>query len=112
MNIIERRLNDVIVLELDGNLASEGNVQFRKCVTATIDAGTRKLVINMARVEYMDSTGLDELVSCYAKLYRMRGRLKLLHPSNRLQYVLTITKLNYVFETFSSESAAVASFNQ
>ena len=110
MNIIERKLNDVTVLDLEGNLALESNAQFRKHVADIIDAGARKLIINMARVKYMDSSGLGELISCYTTLQRMSGRIKLLHLSDRLQRLLVITKLTSVFETFDSEPAAVASF--
>jgi anti-sigma B factor antagonist len=110
MNIIERTLNDVIVLDLEGNLALESNAQFRKHVTDIIDAGARKLIVNMARVKYMDSSGMGELISCYTTLQRVSGRIKLLHLSDRLQYLLVITKLTSVFETFDSESAAIASF--
>jgi anti-sigma B factor antagonist len=110
MNIIERTLNDVIVLDLEGNLALESNGQFRKHVTDIIDAGARKLIVNMARVKYMDSGGLGELISCYTTLQRVSGRIKLLHLSDRLKYLLVITKLTSVFETFDSEPAAIASF--
>ena len=112
MNIIERTLNDVTVLDLEGNLALEDNAQFRKRANAIIDAGARKLIVNMARVKYMDSSGLGELISCYTALQKVSGCVKLLHLSNRLQYLLAITKLNTVFETFDSEPAAVASFSQ
>jgi anti-sigma B factor antagonist len=110
MIIIERTLNDVTVLDLEGNLALEGNKQFRKHLADIIDAGARKLIINMARVKYMDSSGLGELISCYTTLQLVNGRIKLLHLSDRLQYLLAITKLNSVFETFDSEPAAVDSF--
>ena len=112
MNIIECRVNDVTVLDLEGNLAQEGNAQFSKHITATIDAGVRKLIVNMANVSYIDSSGLGELISCYTILQRVSGRVKLLHLSGRLQYLLVITKLSTVFETFDSESAALASFSQ
>ena len=110
MNIIERKLNDVTVLDLEGALALEGNKQFRQRVTAIIDAGARKLIVNMARVKYMDSSGMGELISCYTTLQRVSGRIKLLHLSDRLKYLLVITKLTSVFETFDSEPAAIASF--
>src|SRR5919204_2220064 len=100
MNIIERALNDVTVLDLDGSLALEANALFRERVTATIDAGSRKLIVNMARVSYMDSCGLGELISCYMAMQRVNGRFRLLHLSNRLQRLLVITKLTTVFETF------------
>jgi anti-sigma B factor antagonist len=112
MKIIERTLNDITVLDLDGNLALEGNAQFRKQVNATIDAGARKLIVNFARVPYMDSSGLGEIISCYTTLQRVSGRLKLLHLSNRLLHLLAITKLITIFETFDSETAAVSSFSQ
>jgi anti-sigma B factor antagonist len=110
MNIIERTISDVTVLDLEGNLALNENARFRKYVAGAIDAGVRKLIVNMARVKYMDSSGLGELISCYTALQRLNGRVKLLHLSDRLQYLLAITKLDSVFESFDSEPAAVSSF--
>jgi len=110
MNIIERKINDVTVLDLEGDLALDENARFRKHVTGAIDAGTRKLIVNLAGVEYMDSSGLGELISCYTALQQLNGHVKLLHTNNRLQYLLAITKLDSVFETFDSEPAAVSSF--
>ena len=76
-----------------------------------IDAGARKLIVNMARVPYMDSSGLGELISCYTTLQRLSGRVKLLHLSDRLQYLLAHHEArSHVFETFDSEPAAVSSF--
>src|SRR6266511_3514138 len=83
MNIIERTLNDVTVLDLEGNLALEGNKQFRLHVAAAIDAGVRKLILNLAGVPYMDSSGLGELISCYTAMQKLSGSVKLLHPSKR-----------------------------
>jgi anti-sigma B factor antagonist len=88
----------------------EGNAQFRKRVAVAIDAGARKLIVNLARVEYMDSSGLGELISCYTAMRRVSGQLKLLHLNRRLQHLLAITKLATLFEAFDSEPAAVASF--
>ena len=99
MNIIERKLNDVTVLDLEGGLALEDNAQFRKLVTAIIDAGARKLIVNGEGRSTMDGSGLGDPISCYTTLQRMSGRIKLLHLSDRLQYLLVITKLTYVFET-------------
>jgi anti-sigma B factor antagonist len=112
MDIIERTLNGVTVLDLEGDLALESNAHFRKHVAGAIDAGARKLIVNMARVKYMDSNGLGELISCYTALKKVSGRVKLLNLNDRLQYLLVITKLNSLFETFDSESAAVSSFSE
>jgi anti-sigma B factor antagonist len=110
MNIIERALNDVTVLDLVGNLALEGNKQFRRHVAATIDAGARKLILNLAGVPYMDSSGLGELISCYTAMQKLSGSVKLLHLNDRLRHLLTVTKLSALLETFDSESAAISSF--
>jgi anti-sigma B factor antagonist len=110
MNIIERTINDVTVLDLEGNLALDENARFRKYVAGAIDSGVRKLIVNLAGVKYMDSSGLGELISCYKALQHLNGRVKLLHLNNRLQYLLAITKLDSVFESFDSEPAAVSSF--
>ncbi len=69
MNIIERTINDVTVLDLEGNLALNENARFRKHVTGAIDAGARKLIVNLARVKYMDSllaiTKLDSVFETF-----------------------------------------------
>jgi anti-sigma B factor antagonist len=111
MKIIERTLNDILVLDLDGNLALEANAEFRKQVNVAIDAGARKLIVNFARVPYMDSSGLGELIACYITLRQVDGHLKLIHLSDRLQTLMAITKLGAIFETFDSEPAAVSSFD-
>jgi len=111
MNITERTVNDITVLELEGELALDNNAPFRKKANAAIEAGTRKLIVNLAQVNYMDSSGLGELISCYTTLRKLGGRLALLKLNHRLQHLLTITKLHLVFEIFESEAAAVASFN-
>ena len=110
MKINERTLNDVTVLDLDGNLAREENAQFKKRVHATIDAGARKLLINLAGVAHMDSSGLGELIHCYTSMRGVSGHVKLLHPNYRLKNLLVITKLITVFETFDSEPLALSSF--
>jgi anti-sigma B factor antagonist len=107
MNIIERTINDVTVLDLEGNLALNENARFRR-----LGAGAHKLIANLARVKYMDSSGLGELISCYTALQRLNGHVKLLHLSDRQQYLPAIAKLDSVFETFDSEPAAVSSFVQ
>jgi len=112
MNITERTVNDVTVLDLEGDLALSENVRFRKYITGAIDAGVRKLIINLASVRYMDSSGLGELIACYTTMQQVNGQIKLLHLNDRLQYLLAITKLNSVFETFDSELEAVSSFRR
>lgn len=110
MNISERILSGVTVVDLNGNLTREENTQFKEGVAAIINAGARKMIVNLAGVEHMDSSGLSELISCYTTMRGLSGDVKLLRPNHRLKNLLVITKLITVFETFDSEPAAVSSF--
>jgi len=110
LNINERKLNDVTVLDLDGSFVLGGDGKFRQFVNANIESGSRKLIVNLAKVGYMDSSGLGELISCYTQMQRVSGHMKLLNLNNRLNQLLVLTKLITVFETFDSETAAISSF--
>ena len=110
LNINERKLNDVTVLDLDGSFVLGGDGKFRQLVNANIEGGGRKLIVNLAKVGYMDSSGLGELISCYTQMQRVSGHMKLLNLNARLNQLLVLTKLITVFETFDSETAAISSF--
>ena len=110
LTINERKLNDITALDLEGNFVLGGDGQFRQRVTANVEGGSRKLIVNLAKVSYMDSSGLGELIACYTQMQRVNGQMKLLNLNSRLNQLLIITKLITVFETFDSEAAAIASF--
>ncbi|HST24256.1 MAG TPA: STAS domain-containing protein [Blastocatellia bacterium] len=110
MTIQERKLDDITVLDLEGTFVLGGDSDFKKRVETAITDGSRRLLINLAKVSYMDSSGLGELISGYTKMQRVSGHMKLFNLSKRLNQLLVITKLITVFETFDSESAAISSF--
>ena len=110
MTIKERKLNDITVLDLEGTFVLGGHAEFKQHVETAITGGSRKLLVNLAKVNYMDSSGLGELISGYTKMQRVSGQMKLFSLSKRLNQLLVLTKLITVFETFNSESEAVSSF--
>ena len=110
MTIEERKLDDITVLDLNGTFVLGGDADFKKRVETVITGGNRRLLINLAKVSYMDSSGLGELISGYTKMQRVSGQMKLFNLSKRLNQLLVITKLITVFETFNSEADAVSSF--
>ncbi|MCS6884049.1 MAG: STAS domain-containing protein [Acidobacteriota bacterium] len=111
MNISERQIEDVTILDLEGKiLLGDGDVQLKQYVADLIARGVRRVLLNCKDVPYMDSSGLGEVVRCYTAVKRAGGELKLVNLSKRLVYLLTITKLITVFETFDSEEAAIRSF--
>jgi anti-sigma B factor antagonist len=111
MQIHEREVNDVTILDLHGKLTlGEGDELLRDKVNSIVHQGHKKIVLNLAEVPYIDSAGLGEIVRTYTTVSRQGGSLKLLSLTKRIQDLLAITKLLTVFETFDSEKDAVASF--
>ncbi len=111
MQIHEREINDVTILDIHGKLTlGEGDELLRDKVNSLMHQGRKKMVLNLAEVPYIDSAGLGEIVRTYTTVQRQGGSLKLLNLTKRIQDLLAITKLLTVFETFDSENAAVASF--
>jgi anti-sigma B factor antagonist len=112
MQITERSVGDVMVLDLKGKITlGEGDELLKDKVNSLINQGHRKLVLNLAEVPYLDSAGLGEVVRAYTTVSREGGNLKLLNLTKRITDLLSITKLLTVFETFESENDAVRSFS-
>jgi anti-sigma B factor antagonist len=112
MQIEERAVGDVIVLDLKGKITlGEGDELLKDKVNSLVNQGHKKIVLNLAEVPYIDSAGLGEVVRTYTTVSRQGGSLKLLNLTKRITDLLSITKLLTVFETFDSENDAVRSFS-
>ncbi|MGH9140382.1 MAG: STAS domain-containing protein [Vicinamibacterales bacterium] len=112
MQIEERIVGDVVVLDLKGKITlGEGDELLKDKVNSLVNQGHRKIVLNLADVPYIDSAGLGEVVRTYTTVSRQGGSLKLLNLTKRITDLLSITKLLTVFETFDSENEAVRSFS-
>ncbi len=86
--------NSIVVLEMQGKLMiGDGDVLLREKVEDLVEAGHRRIVLDLADVPYVDSAGLGEIVRCYTTLSRKNGRLKLRNPTKRIQDLLAVTKL-------------------
>ncbi len=111
MEITERTIGDLTILDLHGRLvAGDGDEVLRDAVDRLANAGRRKLLLNMQDVPYVDSGGLGVLVSKYVTLRRREGELKLSNLGPRVTRVLSITKLLTVFDAHDTEAEAVKSF--
>ena len=112
MTITERTNGGVCILDIDGpiTIGPGGSDMLADKVRSLLQQGHRQLLINLAAVPYMDSTGLGAMVHAYATATRQGGSVKLLNSTKKLHDLLVITKLSTVFESFDSEPAAVASF--
>ena len=111
LNISERQVGDITVLDMDGKITiGEGSVALRTAIRHLLEEGKKKILLNLANVSYIDSSGIGELVSGFTTVTNQGGAVKLLNLTKRVQDLLQITKLYTVFEVFEDEAAAVRSF--
>lgn len=108
-----RDVGDVTVIDMEGRITlGEGSALLRDLVKQNLNKGRKKIVMNLAGINYIDSTGLGELVSGYRMVKSEGGELKLLNLSKKVTDLLQITKLYTVFDIHSQEAQAVGSFNR
>jgi anti-sigma B factor antagonist len=111
LNISERQAGDVTVLDLSGKITiGEGSVSLRSAIRRLIEEGKKKILLNLGQVSYVDSSGIGELVSSFTTINREGGQLKLLNLSQKIQDLMTITKLHTVFDVYDEETPALNSF--
>jgi anti-sigma B factor antagonist len=107
-----REVGDVRVIDMDGRVTlGEGSALLRDLIHESLAKGRKKIIINMAGIVYIDSTGLGELVSGYRLVKSEGGELKLLNLNKKVTDLLQITKLYTVFDIHNQEAQAVASFH-
>lgn len=111
MQLTQRTINDVTILDLDGRLTiGDGAELLRDTVKKLVAEGKTKVLINLTKVPYVDSGGLGELVHCSVSAKKKTGAVKLMGLASRITDLLAITRLVTVFDTFDAETAALDSF--
>src|SRR5262247_1162605 len=112
LNINERQAGDVTVLDMSGKITiGEGSVALRSGIRRLLEEGKKRILLNLSGVSYVDSSGIGELVSSYTAINKEGGQLKLLRLTQKLQDLLTITKLLTVFDAYEDEADALSNFN-
>jgi anti-sigma B factor antagonist len=111
LSINERQAGDVTVLDLNGKITiGEGSVALRGAIRRLIEENKKKILLNLASVGYVDSSGIGELVSSFTSVNKEGGQLKLLKLTQKIQDLLAITKLLTVFDVYDDESTALNSY--
>ena len=111
LEIQQRTHEEVVILDTKGRLTvGPEATQLREQVSALAAAGSKNVILNLAEVNYIDSTGLGALVMCATTLRKAGGDVKLLNLTKRSLELLVITKLATVFALFTDEQDAVNSF--
>ena len=106
-----RNIGNVAVVDLTGKITiGEGDVVLREEVNKLLESDTKSILLNLNGVTYMDSAGIGELVACYKRAAETGAKLKLLNPSGRVSDLLSLTKLQQVFDIYNDEKDALVSF--
>ncbi len=111
MKVSTRQIDGITILDLSGRITlGEGSVQLREAVRDLLAKGSKQILLNVGDVNYIDSSGIGELVSAYTAVRNQGGDLKLLNLTKKVHDLLQITKLYTVFDIKDDEASAVASF--
>lgn len=111
LKLTRRERESVIIFDLAGRLvAGEETSVLRDAIKEVSATGGAQVILNLANVDYIDSTGLGSLVICFSTMRKAGGSVKLLNLSRRNVELLVLTKLETVFEVFADEQDAVNSF--
>ena len=106
-----RQVDSVTVVDVSGRITlGEGCVQLRELIRDQLSKGNKNILLNLADVTYIDSSGIGELVSAYTGVSKQGGALKLLNLTKKVHDLLQITKLYTVFDVHDDEAKAISSF--
>jgi len=106
-----REVETISIVDLSGRISlGEGSALLRRTVRDLLDNGHTKILLNLGDVNYIDSSGIGELVSGFTAVRSREGQLKLLNLTKKVHDLLQITKLFTVFDVYSDEGTAVGSF--
>jgi anti-sigma B factor antagonist len=113
MEFSTRHVDGVAIVDLRGRIVlGEGSVILRDTVRGLLSKGLRRIVLNLGEVNYIDSTGLGELVCAFTTAKKQGAELKLLNVTKRVHVLLQLTRLDTVFDVGEDEAAVVKSFSK
>lgn len=111
MKLSVRKAKDIVVIDVDGKIVlGDGDVEIKEAVDSLLKKGNINIILNLAKVPYLDSAGLGEIMRCFTVLRKDGGDFKLLSPNQRIIDLLSITKLFNVFDIYDNEPSAIKSF--
>jgi len=112
LKITNREVDQVVILDMTGRIVLGDELEtLRGAVQSLLTQGKKKVILNLAEVSYIDSSGVGELVRCFTSVRNQGGELKLLNLTQKVHDVLHVTKLYTVFDIREDEFKAVKSFD-
>jgi len=111
LKITMRETADATILDMSGRVTlGEGLGDLRDSIREALSGTRKNIVLNLGEVSYIDSSGLGQLIGSYASVRERGGQMKLVNLQKKVVDLMQITKLLTVFETYNTETAALASF--
>jgi len=111
MKVATRQVDGITILDLSGRITlGEGSVTLRDAVHDVLAKGSKKILLNLENISYIDSSGIGELVSGFTSVRNAGGELKLLNLTKKVHDLLQITKLYTVFDIWDNEASAISAF--
>ena len=108
-----RETADATILDMSGRLSlGEALAELRDSIREALAGDQKNILLNLAEVSHIDSSGLGQLIGSYATVTERGGQLKLLNLQKRVNDLMQVTKLLTVFETYTNEEAALRSFGK
>jgi len=108
-----REVGDVAVVDFSGKITlGEGSAILRKMIRELVEQGHRKILLDLGEVDYIDSSGIGEMVAAYTTVRSAQGELKLVRLTRRVHDILQITRLYTVFDVQGDEASAMRSFRE
>jgi anti-sigma B factor antagonist len=112
LKISPREVSHVSILDIDGRIVLGQEIgDLRDAVRGLVAQGKKKVLLNLAKVDYIDSSGVGELVGSFTTVRNAGGELKLLNLTQKVHDVLNVTKLYTVFDIKDDEFTAIKSFD-
>jgi len=105
-----RHAGPISIVEIEGRLTSFESGALRNSIAQLLKEGRKHIVLNLSRLDYLDSSGIGELVQSYMSVIKRGGEMKVVGLTEKVEEILKITQLHQVFQEFQDEQSAVRSF--
>ncbi|WP_306599890.1 STAS domain-containing protein [Geothrix sp. 21YS21S-2] len=111
MKITQRDHQGITILYPEGKITlGDGDQELGEAVRTVLEAGSRRIILNLSKVSYLDSSGVGELVGCYTSIKNKGGELRICGMNSRIFNLITMTSLHSVFDVKETEEESLAGF--
>ena len=105
-----RHVGTVSIVDLTGQLTSFSRGALRDTISALLRQGKKNILLNLSNLDYLDSSGIGDLVANYLSVIKAGGEMKVVGLTPKIEEILKITQLHQIFPDFQDEQSAISSF--